>query len=35
MRVHSNLRRGHYDLEADEPPLARIRIGFHQIAACI
>ena len=30
-----NLRRGHYDVVADEPPLARVRAAFDQVARCI
>ena len=30
-----NLRRGHYDIVADEPPLARVRAAFDQVARCI
>jgi transposase, IS6 family len=30
-----NLRRGHYDVVADEPPLTRVRTAFDQLALCI
>ena len=30
-----NPRRGHYDVVADEPPLARVRTAFDQVALCI
>ena len=30
-----NLRRGQYDVVADQPSLARVRIGFDQVTLCI
>ena len=33
--VLQNLRRGHHDVLADQPPLAHVRTAFDQLALCI
>jgi transposase-like protein len=30
-----NLRRGHYDIFADEPVIDRVRLAFDELASCI
>jgi len=30
-----NLRRGHYDIVADEPLIDRVRLAFHELASCL
>jgi hypothetical protein len=30
-----NLRRGHYEIGADQPPTDRVRTAFDQLAFCI
>jgi IS6 family transposase len=30
-----NLRRGHYEIVADQPPRDRVRVAFEELAFCI
>ena len=30
-----NLRRGHYDIVADEPRVNRVRLAFDELASCL